>query len=430
MPQSALPDRGADRIDAGLTRADRDLRAGPDLARDGHDLDLPVEDLGHLELEQPLHQVLVRSREHDLRTFWRATHLVDQEPSMLLDGVAFVRRLLGAWQHALGPTEVDDRRAHLEADDLAVDDVPFALGVLAEDMLPLGLAQALLDDLLHRLRADPPEDLGALLDRDHLAQHRILAVGLRLGDGELRLGVLDLLDGGLQHVDAHRAGLRVDLDVEILLRAIGALDRLADDVGDDLFGETLLGGQLGESGHKFPVHYSPPEYCRDKKKEKWVKTHFSTGRAVIWSGGVYHSVAAGRPDCTHATQLREVVAYVAELVLKDASQEDHCDDHADGDDSDDKSVLDETLTGVVAPETHGHLQSSARRRSRKHKGGRPVRGLVRKAYTCRRRSDFGSTAHAPLKRLPLHCCVAGGELVASGARSTDSPRPTTAPARR
>src|SRR5438128_138898 len=57
--QSALADAGASRVEAGLTGAHGDLRAGAGLAGDADDLDLPVEDLRDFELEESLHERLV-----------------------------------------------------------------------------------------------------------------------------------------------------------------------------------------------------------------------------------------------------------------------------------------------------------------------------------------------------------------------------------
>jgi hypothetical protein len=226
----------------------------------------------------------VRAREDDLRALQRALHLAHEEAAVLLDRVPLVRRLFGPRQDAFGAAEVDDGRAHLEPDDLAVDDVALTLGVLAEDVLALGLAQALLDDLLHRLRADASEDLGALLDRDDLAELGVLAQRLCLGKRDLRLRVLDLVDGGLQHVDAHGARLWVDLHVEVLFGPVRALDRLPDDVGDDLLRQPLLGGQLGQTGHEFPVHVLPSRVLPLKMKKSGSRPTSRQARAEFWSG--------------------------------------------------------------------------------------------------------------------------------------------------
>src|SRR5881397_3992580 len=53
--------------------------------------------------------------------------------------------------------------------------------------------------------------------------------------------------------------------------------------------------------------------------------------------------------------LGEVVADVAEDVRNLAAKEDHRDDNGDGDDGDDKCVLDQTLAFVVAQECEHYL---------------------------------------------------------------------------
>src|SRR2546423_3741153 len=57
-----------------------------------------------------------------------------------------------------------------------------------------------------------------------------------------------------------------------------------------------------------------------------------------------------RPFLISRLDLGEVVADVAEDVLDLAPQEDHGDDHGDGDDRDDEGVLDQALTVVLADE--------------------------------------------------------------------------------
>src|SRR5688500_178369 len=253
-PEAALPDARAARVDAGLARADRDLGARSGLARDTDDLHLAVVDLRHLELEQTLDQVLVRAADHDLWPAQRAADLDDHDLAVLADEVALVRRLVGARQDRLGLAELHDRGARLEPADLTVDDVALAVGVLREHLLALGLAQGLLDHLLRGLRADAPEGRRGLFERNDVAK---LDVGLDpLGSVQLdlELGVLDLFGDGLQEVDLERARGDVDLDVDVLFGAVGALKSSGDDVADDLFGEPLLGGELCKAGHEFSVH--------------------------------------------------------------------------------------------------------------------------------------------------------------------------------
>jgi hypothetical protein len=171
-----------------------------------------------------------------------ATDLEHHDLTRLPREVAFVRSLLGARQDRGRPAvELHDRRARVEVADLGVDDVALAVGVLREDLLALGLAKGLLDNLLCGLRADPPERRRGLLKGDHVTE---LGIGFDLLRGvelDLDLGILDLLDDRLEQEDLERACLHVDLYVDVLLIAVCALDRARDDVADDLFWEPLLG---------------------------------------------------------------------------------------------------------------------------------------------------------------------------------------------
>ena len=240
--QTALADARAPCVESGLPSADRDLRPRAGLASDPDDLDLAVKDLRHLELEEPLHERLVRAAHDDLRSAKRPTDLEHHDLARLPREVPFVRSLLGARQDRRRPAvELHDRRAGVEVADLGVDDVALAVGVLGEDLIALGFAERLLDHLLCRLGADPSERGGGLLERDHVAELSVRLDLFRRVELDLDLGILDLLDDGLEQEHLEGAGLDVDLDVDVLFIAVGALDGPGDDVADDLFGEALLG---------------------------------------------------------------------------------------------------------------------------------------------------------------------------------------------
>jgi hypothetical protein len=65
-----------------------------------------------------------------------------------------VARLLVARHHRLDAAEVDDDVAALEPAHRAVDHVADLVLVLVPDLLALGLADALVEDLLRRLGGD------------------------------------------------------------------------------------------------------------------------------------------------------------------------------------------------------------------------------------------------------------------------------------
>src|SRR5581483_11284139 len=75
--RAARADARADRVDALCVRLDGDLRAVARLTCDTADLDEPVGDLRHLELEERLDQLRVAAREDDLRALRAAAHLGD-----------------------------------------------------------------------------------------------------------------------------------------------------------------------------------------------------------------------------------------------------------------------------------------------------------------------------------------------------------------
>src|SRR5215211_5399615 len=156
--RAARADAGANRIDALRVRDDGDLRAIARLPRHAANLDETVGDLGHLELEQRLYQLRVAAREDHLRPLHVRPHLGDDglDPAALL--VALAVHLLGARQQRLDAAEVDeDVVAVARLLDDAGHDLAEAVDVLVVLHRALGLADALQDDLLGRLRRNPSE---------------------------------------------------------------------------------------------------------------------------------------------------------------------------------------------------------------------------------------------------------------------------------
>ena len=136
--------------------------------------------------------------------------------------VAVAGDLLGLRQQRLDPAEVEQRVAGVGLLDDAGDDVALAAGVLLVLHLALGLANALQDHLLGRLRGDAAEVGGRVVP---LARDVALFVEL------LR-----------DHADL--AGLDVDLDERFLGGVGHALvrgdERVRQRLEHDLFGDPLL----------------------------------------------------------------------------------------------------------------------------------------------------------------------------------------------
>src|SRR5207237_10574561 len=99
--RAARPDARPDRVDALGVRLDRDLRAVARLAGVAANLDEPVRDLRHLELEERLDQLRVAAREDDLRAFGAGANLRDDRLDARALLVALAVHLLGARQERL-----------------------------------------------------------------------------------------------------------------------------------------------------------------------------------------------------------------------------------------------------------------------------------------------------------------------------------------
>ena len=186
-------DAGADRIDVALARVDGHLGAVAGFAHRAADHDRAVVDFRHFLLEQLDQQRRVGARQHDLRALGALADRADDGAQAVALRVALRARLLLARQDRLDAADLDDDVALLEALDDAVDDFADALVVFGEDVLALGLADLLEDDLLGGLRGDAAQDVGALRELDLVAglDLGVLAVdllGFRDRDLEGRVG--------------------------------------------------------------------------------------------------------------------------------------------------------------------------------------------------------------------------------------------------
>ena len=139
--------------------------------------------------------------------------------------VALGARLLLARQHRLDAAELDDDVAVLEALDGAVDHLADAVVVLGVDVLALGLAHVLEDDLLGGLRGDAAEHVGRHGEVDLVADLGVLLMVLRLVDGPLGERILDLFHHLLDDESLELAGLTVETRPHRFLDAVLLLGR-------------------------------------------------------------------------------------------------------------------------------------------------------------------------------------------------------------
>jgi hypothetical protein len=143
--------------------------------------------------------------------------------------------------------------------DWSRDDLRVSVRELVEQVLALGLAQALPHDLPGDLRAHAPELLGIeLLVLDHVTDAGVRLVLMGLVHAPFDERILDLRDHVAGPEDAHPAGLAVDAHMDILVAGrhptIRGLDGILDGVHELLARHTLLGVELEEGADEVPVH--------------------------------------------------------------------------------------------------------------------------------------------------------------------------------
>jgi len=201
--------------------------------------------------------------------------------------VALAVRLLAERQDRLGAAEVDDDVAALEPPRDARDELALPVLVLVVDHVALRLADALQDDLLRGLRGDAPEGpavglevqevavalvllaspIAVLVAIEDLEAELVADLGLRIDhpaliDGDLRIGVLDLVDDGHVLEELDLADLLVELRLDLAMGAehllCGRLDGGLQRFDQDLALDALVFADLVDHLVETDVHRSNP----------------------------------------------------------------------------------------------------------------------------------------------------------------------------
>jgi hypothetical protein len=189
----------------------------------GPDLDDRLLDLGHLELEQRLHEQGVRAAQDEARPLGGVLDALEHRADRLALVVVLAVVLLAVGDDRLRLAELVQHEHELPTLDLlhlAGEQLADLGRELVLDAGALALAHALHDALLGRLHRGAPE----LRERDLLLED---VAHLELGVLELRLlhrdlagEVLRVLDHRLEQGDADLAGVVVDVDLGLHGRAV------------------------------------------------------------------------------------------------------------------------------------------------------------------------------------------------------------------
>ena len=259
---------GAHRVDGVVARQDRDLRAAADLAGGGADLDDALLDLGHLELEERLHEQRVAAAQDEARPLGRLLDALEDGADRVSLVKVLAMVLLAVRHDRLRFAELvehDHQLAALDLLHLAGEELADAAGELVADAGALALADALDDALLGRLHGAAPELREVDGDLHDVADLELPVLELRLLEGHLAAGVRDLRDHRLEQHDANLPAVLVDLHLglhvgTVLLRQGGMNAVLEQSM--QLRAIELLGvGQLPNraenfrrSGHAAPLY--------------------------------------------------------------------------------------------------------------------------------------------------------------------------------
>src|SRR2546422_485932 len=257
--RAAHADAGADRIDALVVGEDRDLRPYAGVARRGLDLEQAFLDLRHLELEQ-LHDELRRgARQDQLRAARLAVDLHHPGAHPVADPEVLLRDHVLARQQRLEPAGLDDGAAALHALHRAGDQLVATRQEVVQDLLALGVADALQDHLLRSLRADAAE-----LDRlerllDEVLQLDIRFALLRFRQRDLRRRRLERVVGHHLPAPERLVGSGVAVDVHAHVDILGILflgrrgERHFEGAEDDVARHVLLPCQHVHQHHQLTI---------------------------------------------------------------------------------------------------------------------------------------------------------------------------------
>src|SRR5690606_19634747 len=191
--RAAHADARADRVDTRVVAAHRDLRPQTGVASRRENVDQPLPDLRHLDLEELDQELRGRPRQEQLRAARLGAHLAQEALDAVLRLDRLARDEILAGNEPFGvAAEVDVRPVAIHPLDDARQQLADPIPVGLDDLLALGLPDLLHDDLLRGLRGDAPELDGL---------HRLLDVVARLGvridlervlEAQLASGLLEL----------------------------------------------------------------------------------------------------------------------------------------------------------------------------------------------------------------------------------------------
>eukprot|EP00042_Codosiga_hollandica_P026762 m.128532 g.128532 ORF g.128532 m.128532 type:complete len:440 (-) comp52295_c0_seq7:483-1802(-) len=263
--RTAHTDAGTDRVDAAVMADDGDLGAAAAVAGTALDLQQALLDFRHFLREEFLHELGRRARQHDLRAALGRVHAEDDGAHAITGTQVLFRDHLAALQAAFDATALDNDVALVQALHGTDEDLLAARHEVVQQLLALGVADLLQDDLLGGLGTDAADGHGF---------DRLFDVVVHLDVGDLVLSFeqqdfgVGVLQAGLVGNDVPAAeGLvlarfTVHADADVGLGAVKLLggrgQRSFDRTEHDIALHTLFARDRVHQHQHFTVHCLRP----------------------------------------------------------------------------------------------------------------------------------------------------------------------------
>ncbi len=266
-PGSLQPHASTHRIDRLVPRVHGDLGPTADLSGDLLDLDDPLLDLRHLELEERGHEERVPSRKDEARTLRGLLDLAEHRADRIALPVTLPWVLILPRNDCLRvsrPVQHDHDLAAFDLLDLSGKQVPHPIGILVPNPLALSFTDPLDDPLLDRLNGVPAELRELDRDLHHVADLEVGILPTSLFQTDLGGRVLDLLDDTAQYDDVEIARYVVNVHLGLNRRTIdpgqSGHDAVPDEVVHLVRRKALCRGYIAESRNDLPgiCHHSLP----------------------------------------------------------------------------------------------------------------------------------------------------------------------------
>ena len=220
-PGTFHPDAGANRIDTGVVRIDRDLRPFSRFTSNRLNFDDTLIDFRDFELEKLDQKLRVGPGQDHLRPLGCAKNVYQIGADGISLTVALFSNLLLEGDNSLRAAKVNQNIAMADLLDGAADDFSESILVILVDLLPFGFPNSLDQDLFGGLNGIPTE-IGKpeqLLDFAIDFDVGFDLAGSRKSDLQGRIIDFVVIDDGFGGEDLDIAGIEVDVHLDVVRRA-------------------------------------------------------------------------------------------------------------------------------------------------------------------------------------------------------------------